>query len=430
MNKDKSKASNSRRHFLKNSAAIVGASIASRLGRIPAVHAAGSAEIRVGLIGCGGRGSGAADQVLRAAPGVKLIALGDAFADRLEPCRSRLVEKFKDQVDVPKDRCFVGFDAYEKVIGCDINYVILASPPGFRPAHLKAAVAAGKHIFTEKPVAVDGPGIRTCLALYDEAKQKGLHIAAGTQRRHQNSYLEAMKLIHDGAIGQIVAARAYWNQGPLWNKARQPEWSDMEWQLRNWLYFTWLSGDHIVEQHVHNLDVVNWAMQAHPVRAVGMGGRQVRTSPEYGHIFDHFAIDYEYENGAHMMSMCRQIEGCENSVSEALIGTKGTADLADRRRYSVRGEKPWQFAGKEVDSYLQEHTDLIESIRAAKPLNELKNVTESTLTAIMGRMSAYTGKAVTWDQALNSSEDLMPTQLTWGKLPVPPVAVPGQTQLA
>jgi myo-inositol 2-dehydrogenase / D-chiro-inositol 1-dehydrogenase len=204
----------------------------------------------------------------------------------------------------------------------------------------------------------------------------------------------------------------------------------MEWQLRNWLYFTWLSGDHIVEQHVHNLDVVNWAMQAHPVRAVGMGGRQVRTAPEYGHIFDHFAIDYEYENGAHMMSMCRQIEGCENSVSEALIGTKGNADLADRRRYSVRGEKPWQFAGKEVDSYLQEHTDLIESIRAAKPLNELKNVTESTLTAIMGRMSAYTGKAVTWDQALNSSEDLMPTQLTWGKLPVPPVPTPGQTQLA
>jgi myo-inositol 2-dehydrogenase / D-chiro-inositol 1-dehydrogenase len=171
-------------------------------------------------------------------------------------------------------------------------------------------------------------------------------------------------------------------------------------------------------------------MQAHPVRAVGMGGRQVRTSPEYGHIFDHFAIDYEYQNGAHMMSMCRQIEGCENSVSEALIGTKGTADLADRRRYSVGGQKPWQFAGKEVDSYLQEHTDLIESIRAAKPLNELKNVTESTLTAIMGRMSAYTGRAVTWDQALNSSEDLMPTQLTWGKLPVPPVAVPGQTQLA
>ena len=193
---------------------------------------------------------------------------------------------------------------------------------------------------------MDGPGIRTCLALYDEAQRKGLHIAAGTQRRHQNSYLEAMKLIHDGAIGQIVTARAYWNQGPLWTKARQPEWSDMEWQLRNWLYFTWLSGDHIVEQHVHNLDVVNWAMQAHPVRAVGMGGRQVRTAPEYGHIFDHFAIDYEYENGAHMMSMCRQIEGCENSVSEALIGTKGNADLADRRRYSVRGEKPWQFAAR------------------------------------------------------------------------------------
>ena len=212
-------------------------------------------------------------------------------------------------------------------------------------------------------------------------------------------------------------------------KARKPEWSDMEWQLRNWLYFTWLSGDHIVEQHVHNLDVINWATNSHPVRAVGMGGRQVRTSPEYGHIFDHFAIDYEFENGMHVLSMARQIEGCENSVSEALVGTKGSVDLADRRLYQIKGPNRWQFKGKEQDSYLQEHTDLIEAIRAAKPLNELKNVAESTLTAIMGRMSAYTGKAVTWEQALNSSEDLMPTQLTWGKLPLPAVATPGQTQL-
>jgi len=424
------KKSSSRRDFLKKSgAAAVGASIASRIGPIPAVHAAGSDQIRVGLIGCGGRGTGAAGQVLKAAPNVKLVAMGDAFRDRLDSSRKQLQTQHKDLVDVPADRSFVGFDAYEKVLASDINYVILATPPGFRPTHLKAAVAAGKNIFTEKPVAVDGPGIRTVLGLYEDARKKGLFIAAGTQRRHQASYQEAMRRVHDGAIGDIVAARCYWNQGSLWNKARQPDWSDMEWQLRNWLYFTWLSGDHIVEQHVHNLDVINWATKSHPVRAVGMGGRQVRTSPEYGHIFDHFAIDYEFENGMHAMSMARQIDGCERSVSEALVGTKGSLDLIDRQLYRIKGPNSWQFKGKEQDSYLQEHTDLIEAIRSGKPLNELKNVAESTLTAIMGRMSAYTGKAVTWEQALNSSEDLMPTQLTWGKLPLPAVATPGQTQL-
>jgi predicted dehydrogenase len=420
----------SRRDFIKkSSAAAVGASIASRIGNIPAVHAVGSDQIRVGLIGCGGRGSGAADQVLRAAPNVKLVAMGDAFRDRLDSSRKQLQTKYKELVDVPGERSFVGFDAYEKVLACDINYVILATPPGFRPQHLKAAVAAGKNIFTEKPVAVDGPGIRTVLGLYEEATKKGLFIAAGTQRRHQASYQEAMHRVHDGAIGDIVAGRCYWNQGSLWNRGRKPEWSDMEWQLRNWLYFTWLSGDHIVEQHVHNLDVINWATKSHPVRAVGMGGRQVRTSPDYGHIFDHFAIDYEFESGMHVLSMARQIEGCQNSVSEALVGTKGSVDLVDRQLYRIKGPNGWQFKGKEQDSYLQEHTDLIEAIRAGKPLNELKNVAESTLTAIMGRMSAYTGKAVTWEQALNSSEDLMPTQLTWGKLPLPAVATPGQTQL-
>ena len=420
----------SRREFLKHSsAAALGASVASRLGKLPAVHAAGSDMIRVGLIGCGGRGRGAADQALHAAPNVKLVALGDLFQDRLNDGRKFLTEKNPGNVDLPQDRCFVGFDAYQKVLACDINYVILATPPGFRPLHLKAAVAAGKNIFAEKPVGVDGPGIRTCLEVYEEAKAKGLSIAAGTQRRHQRSYKEAMKLIHGGAIGDIVAGRCYWNQWGLWKKDRQPSWSDVEWQLRNWLYFTWLSGDHIVEQHVHNLDVINWATQSHPVRAVGMGGRQVRTGPEYGQIFDHFAIDYEYPKGVHVMSMARQIEGCEKNVSEAVVGTKGSAVFEDRHQYVIKGAVNWQFTDKEVDSYLQEHIDLIESIRSGKPINELKNVAESTLTAIMGRMSAYTGKAVTWEQALNSKLDLMPKDLTWGNMPVPPVAVPGVTEL-
>ena len=420
-----------RRDFLKTATtAAVATAVAPSLDIFPSAHAAGSDAIRVGLIGCGGRGTGAADDVLSSAPGVTLVAMGDAFPDRLSASRDRLRQKFSNAVAVTPETSFTGFDAYKKVLASDINYVILATPPGFRPTHLSAAVAAGKNIFTEKPVAVDGPGIRTVLALYDEAKSKGLGIVAGTQRRHQAGYIETMRRIHDGSIGNIVSARCYWNQGFLWKKDRQPEWSDMEWQLRNWLYFTWLSGDHIVEQHVHNIDVVNWAMQGHPARAVGMGGRQVRTSPDYGHIFDHFAIDYEYENGARLMSMCRQIEGCEKNVSEALVGDKGScASEADKEKYDITGPRAWRFTGAPSKPYVQEHTDFIASLRAGKPLNELKTVAESTLTAIMGRMSAYTGKAVTWDQALNSQEALVPASVTFGPIATPAVAVPGQTQL-
>ena len=421
----------SRRDFLKTATtAAVATAVAPKVDLFPAVHAAGSDAIRVGLIGCGGRGTGAADDVLSSADGVTLVAMGDVFPDRLTASRDRLRQKFADKIAVTDDRSFTGFDAYKKVLASDINYVILATPPGFRPTHLSAAVAAGKNIFTEKPVAVDDPGIRTVLALYEQAKAKGLGVAAGTQRRHQTGYIETMRRIHDGSIGNIVGARCYWNQGFLWKKDRQPDWSDMEWQLRNWLYFTWLSGDHIVEQHVHNIDVVNWAMQAHPVRAVGMGGRQVRTGPEYGHIFDHFAIDYEYANGTRLMSMCRQIEGCEKNVSEALVGDKGACQTeADKSKYEITGPRAWRFTAQDSRPYVQEHTDFIASIRAGKPLNELKTVAESTLTAIMGRMSAYTGKAVTWDQALTSQETLVPANVTFGPIATPPVAVPGQTPL-
>jgi predicted dehydrogenase len=418
----------SRRDFLKAStAATVGTTVASGFGVIPGAYASGSDMIKVGLIGCGGRGTGAAFNVLKAASGVKIVAMGDVFKDRLQESRERLLKNFADKIDAPLDRCFVGFDAYEKVIATDANYIILATPPAFRPQHLKAAVRAGKHIFTEKPVAVDGSGIRTVLAACEEAKKKGLGIAAGTQRRHQTGYLETMKMIREGAIGQIVAARAYWNQGGLWKKDRQPGWSDLEWQMRNWLYFTWLSGDHIVEQHVHNIDVVNWAMNAHPVAALGMGGRQARTDPAYGHIYDHFAIDYEYGNGVHMLSMCRQQDGTDKNVSETLIGTEGSCLTAASNRYSITGKRKWQFPReKDNEPYVQEHINLIASLRAGKPFNELKAVAESTLTAIMGRMSAYTGKIVTWEQALESSEDLVPAKLEWGPMPVPFVAVPGQ----
>ena len=424
MSADEKSAGPSRRDFIKTtSAATVGLSLASV---IPGAYAAGTDTIRIGLIGCGGRGTGAVLNAFDGAPGVTLAAMGDVFPDRLEASLAQISKDHAAQVDVPKDRQFTGFDAYKGVLATDINYVILATPPGFRPTHLEAAVAAGKNIFTEKPVAVDGPGIRRVFALVDQIKAKGLGLAAGTQRRHQTGYLETLKRIQDGAIGNIVAARCAWNQGFLWKKDRQPEWSDVEWQLRNWLYFTWLSGDHIVEQHVHNLDVINWAVGTHPVVAHGMGGRQVRTGPEWGHIFDHFSIDYEYPNNVHLHSQARQIQGCEGSVSEALVGDKGQCQ-ADK--YTITGPKAWKFDGKDNAPYVQEHTDFIASLRAGKPLNELKNVTESTLTAIMGRMAAYTGQPVSWEQALNSQEDLMPQQLAFGPMEVPPVAMPGRTKL-
>lgn len=414
----------SRRDFLKGTAAsamLLGASLPFASG----AWAQGSDVIKIGVVGCGGRGTGAVLNALEASPGVKIVALGDLFQDRLDNCFKRLTgdENFKSRVDVTPERCFTGFDSYKKVIACDVDMVILTTPPGFRPSHLKAAVEAGKHVFMEKPVAVDGPGVRLVMEMGDLAEQKKLGIVAGTQRRHQSCYVETMKRVHDGAIGEIVSAQCYWNQGGLWNHGRKPEWSDMEWQCRNWLYFTWLSGDHICEQHVHNIDVINWALQAHPVKCVGMGGRQVRTDPAYGHIFDHFTVEYEYPNGARLMSMCRQIDGCANNVSERIVGVKGSSNCANM----IRGSEDWKFEGNVPSPLVQEHADLVQSILAGKPLNEARQVAESCLTAIMGRMSAYTGQEIGWEQALNSQEDLTPAKLELGDLPVAPVAVPGKT---
>jgi predicted dehydrogenase len=430
-----------RRDFLKTTAAA--ASLLATQTFASNARAAGSDTIKVGLIGCGGRGTGAADNVLNSAKGVSVVALADAFADRAEKCRNRLRELAKSDAvrdlgntaDVPDDRVFVGLDAYEKVIASDANYIILATPPGFRPGHIEAVVRSGKTLFTEKPVAVDGPGIRKVLAAYEESKGKGMAIAAGTQRRHQHGYLETMKRIHDGAIGDIVAARAYWNQGLLWKVPRTPDMSDLVYQMRNWYNFLWLCGDHIVEQHVHNIDVCNWALNAHPVRARGMGGRQrdVPNPDEYGHIWDHFAVEFDYPNGAFVHSQCRQINRCWNSVSEHLHGTKGQCDAGGYTLLDLNGKNPKRVISREedrksVDPYVQEHTDLIESVRSGKTINELKNVAESTMTAILGRMAAYSGKEVTWEQALASAEELMPAHLAWDmKLPVGPVPVMGRT---
>ncbi|HEV3168672.1 MAG TPA: Gfo/Idh/MocA family oxidoreductase, partial [Isosphaeraceae bacterium] len=272
MTEPKGSSSTTRRTFLKASTTVAaGGAVLSQLGVLPAVHAAGSDVLRVGVIGCGGRGRGAADNCAKSTSGVKIVALADTFRDQVDVALRELNNLGTERFDVPTDRQFVGLDAYKQLVASDLDMVILATPPGFRPIHLRAAVEAGKQIFTEKPVAVDGPGIRSVLETYEMAKQKNLAVVAGTQRRHQKCYLDSMKRIRDGQIGDLVAARCYWNQGGLWNKGRESSWSDVEWQIRNWLYFTWLSGDHICEQHVHNLDVINWAMRGHPTRATGMG---------------------------------------------------------------------------------------------------------------------------------------------------------------
>jgi predicted dehydrogenase len=419
-----------RRDFVRASAGLAAAAMTVGLPLRAGAARSGN-RLRIGVIGCGGRGTGAASNALESSPDVEIVALADVLPDHLDLCRKDLSELDggrAERAKVSPERCHSGFDAYKALLASDVDLVILATPPHFRHIHLAAAVAAGKHVFMEKPVAVDGPGIRSVLESAQAAADKRLCIVAGTQRRHEKSYLESMARLRDGAIGTIVAARCYWTQGGLWMHERQPAWSDMEWQLRNWLYFTWLSGDHIVEQHVHNLDVVNWAIGAHPLRASGMGGRQVRTSPAYGHVFDHFAVEYEYPGGVTVQSMCRQIDGCSSRVEEVVVGTLGTCRTRPGSG-RIEGPSAWRFKGENPNPYVQEHVDLLAAIASGTPVNEAKQVAESTLTAIMGRMSAYTGKDVTWEQALNSKESLSPESYTMGPLPVPPVAVPGRTPL-
>jgi predicted dehydrogenase len=419
----------SRRSFLYTAAAAATAQSLSRslaAGRDPLAQGQGNDEVRIGLVGCGGRGSGAISQALSTKGLTRVVAVADMFGERLDGCLDSLGENesFKKKVDVPKERRFVGPDAYLGVMASNCDVVLVATPPHFRPAHFEAAVKAKKHVFFEKPVAVDSPGVRRVLAAAEAADKLGLAVCSGLQRHHQNGYLEIMKRIHGGDLGRLLFARCSWNQGSLWHVARQPDMSDMEWQLRNWLYFTWLSGDHLVEQHVHNLDVVNWAMQAHPTRCRGMGGRQVRTDPKFGHIFDHHAIQYQYANGAWCFSECRQIDGCANDVSEHVYGTNGEAHMGNGWR--ITGDKPWQHQGPNNDPYQTEHDDLFAAIRAGKPFSEARMVAESTLTAIMGRMATYSGQEVTWEQAMSSDEKWGPDSYEFGPLPVDPVPMPGQ----
>ena len=329
----------SRRSFLTTSAALGAAAALPRVAAASVPLGLGAREeLKIGVIGCGGRGSGAVRDCIRSSEGIRLHAIGELFNDRMEKARQNLA-KFGDEYRVADERCFVGFDAYKKVLAEDVDLVILATPPAFRPIHFEAAIRADKHVFMEKPVAVCPAGIRQVIAAAKLAKERQLAVVAGTQRRHQDSYLETIKRIQDGAIGEVIGGRCSWNMGGLWKHDRKEGYSDREWQIRNWLYFTWASGDHIVEQHVHNLDVINWIMDAWPEKATGMGGREVRTDPSYGNIFDHHAVEYEYSGGRRSFSFCRQIAGCANNVSEEVWGTKGRSNPGSW----IRGESEWRF---------------------------------------------------------------------------------------
>lgn len=421
-----------RREFVRSSTLVASGALVGAVSCLPAVHAAGDDTLRVGLIGCGGRGSGAASQALQADRYVKLTAMGDVFEDRLQQSLRSLksIEGLDGKIDVPPDRQFVGFDAYKQVIASGVDVVLLTTPPHFRPLHLKAAVDAGKHVFAEKPCAVDAPGVHAVLRSCEEAKKKGLAVVSGLCLRYHEPYREAVRRVRDGAIGEVRTLLANDYRGPIWVKPRLPEWTDMHWQMQNWYYFTWLSGDFNVEQHVHNLDVCAWALgDEYPVKAIGMGGREVRKGPEFGNIFDHHSVVYEYANGARIISNTRQIPGCKNDISVSLLGTKGSALLTERRNgVRISAQDEWVFRDEAKNLYQVEHDELFASIRAGWPINNGEYMAKSSLLAIMGRMATYTGQEITWNMAWNSKEDLTPPRYEWGELATPAIAVPGATK--
>ena len=388
--------------------------------------------LKAGVIGCGGRGSGAAQNFMDAAPNVTIAALGDMFPDRLETCRKALKEKYN--LDIPDDKCFSGADNFQRVIDAGVDVLIIATPPAFRPAHFKAAVNAGKHVFLEKPMAVDPVGVRSIIADSRKAEAQGLCVVTGTQRHHQRCYIESYKQVHSGMIGEIVRGNVYWNGTIPWFRTKQPGQTDMEWMIRDWVNWTWLSGDHIVEQHVHNLDVFNWFTGLKPEKAVGFGARHRRPT---GDQYDMFSIDYVYEGGIHLHSMCRQLYAAQN-VSEFIQGTKGAWIGGDRINNTIvdlKGNVIWQYDfDKEKEEFQQmspnvlEHVNWINHIRENKPICQAEETAISTMTAIMGRISAYTGAEVTWNEMMASDMSLVPDDLTFRNMDMSqyPVAVPGR----
>ena len=394
--------------------------------------AAPGREIKVGVIGCGGRGSGAIQNLFDAADGIRLTALGDVFPDRLEGLRKMAADKLGQEV--PDENCFIGFDAYQKVIDSGVDMIIDTTPPVFRPDHFKYAVQKGVHSFLEKPVAVDAKGYRTVMAAAKQAQAKGLCVVCGTQRHHQRPYVEAFRKIQEGYIGEITGGNVYWNQGMLWYRNREKGWSDMEWMIRDWVNWKWLSGDHIVEQHVHNIDVFLWMSGYKVAKATGFGARHRRIT---GDQYDQFSIDFEMENGVHLHSMCRQIDGCSNAVGEIIYGTKGSWNSFDHEIKDLDGNVVWKFDNEKAETefkqhnpYVLEHVDLVNHIRKGEPIDEATACAMSTLAGVMGRTAAYTGDTVTWDAMSQSELDYLPEKLELGPMDMSDytVQVPGKAK--
>ncbi len=430
----------SRRKFIKTTSA---ASVASLLVGAQNLHAGGASDkIRIGLIGLGGRGCGAGIiDCASADTNIELVAMGDLFPDHLEQAREtiqRNMEKkdlpFKDIYKVSPDKMFSGFDAYKQVIACDVDLIILTTPPVFRPIHFKAAVEAGKHVFIEKPVAVDPIGVRDIIKTSELAKSKGLTVVAGTQMRRARHVMAAIEEIRGGALGDILSGQSTRMGGALsnWRQSeaiRQSGWSDMEWQLRRWLFTTWASGDFITEQHVHNLDLVDWVMGSHPIKVTGTGGRQHRTDSIYPNVWDHINVEYEYPNGARVTHMGAQIDGISNRNDIHIDGTDGRLFLSFAKA-SIEGKRPFKYTGPQPHPAIQEYKDTLDAIRSGNTINEGKRIAESTMTAILGRMSAYTGRSLSWDWAMNASKlDLTPKEWKFGNYPLAPVAIPGKTRI-
>ncbi len=432
-----------RRNFMKGTAlATSGVMMASLPVGASAFVNPTEKKLKLAVVGCGGRGTGAAVQALTADANVELVAMCDAFKDRLDSSLNsimntdRLSEDRKKNIKVGEGDKYVGFDGYKKAIKA-ADVVILATPPGFRPYHLEECLNQGKHVFCEKPLATDAVGIRKCLDLVKVAESKKLNVVVGLQRHYQTIYREIIKRVNDGSIGDVIAGQVYWNGGGVWNRPRKPEYSEMEYQMRNWYYFNWLCGDHIVEQHIHNLDVFNWVKGAYPVSAQGMGGRQVRTGKTNGEIFDHHYVEFTYEDGSILNSQCRHIKGCKSDVSETLIGTKGRVDTRGGGSISdLSGKSIYKHRGKgDPDPYQVEHDELFASIRKGEVINDLEYGAMSTMTSILGRYATYSGLEVKMKDALASDVQLMPATNKWSDNPpimpdsdgLYPIAVPGKS---
>ncbi|MFW5759615.1 MAG: Gfo/Idh/MocA family protein [Cyclobacteriaceae bacterium] len=436
----KEKFNLNRRSFVKGSAVMVGGILVNPLSVQSSAYVAAKDEIKVAVVGCGGRGTGAAVQALSVKENTKLVAMCDAFADRLENSYNNIIKQItnSEKIDVPDDHKFIGFDGYKKAIDL-ADVVILTTPPGFRPVHFEYAINNNKHVFMEKPVATDAPGVRKVLEMAKVAKQKKLNVVVGLQRHYQTKYHELMKRIHGGEIGEITSGQVYWNSGGVWVKEREPHMNEMEYQMRNWYYFNWLCGDHIVEQHIHNIDVFNWAKKALPVKAQGMGGREVRTGREHGEIFDHHFVEFTYEDGTIANSQCRHIKGCWNKVGEHIVGTKGKADDSGTI-YDLKGNIVWKHRDRnDPNPYQQEHDELFAAVdKGDYKYDDTEMGAYATMSAILGRMATYSGQVVTWDEALNSDQILVPNESEWSweaappVLPLPdgsyPIPVPGETK--